>query len=64
KDVMAWGLTGLLVGQALVHMSVALGVLPTTGVPLPFISHGGSSLIASMIAAGLILNVSQHGSGR
>ncbi|MEO1367559.1 MAG: FtsW/RodA/SpoVE family cell cycle protein [Acidobacteriota bacterium] len=45
-------------------MSVALGVLPTTGVPLPFISHGGSSLIASMIAAGLILNVSQHGSGR
>lgn len=61
---MAWGLTALLVGQALVHMSVALGVMPTTGVPLPFISHGGSSLIASMVAAGLILNVSQHGSGR
>ena len=61
---LAWGLTGLLVGQALVHISVALGLLPTTGVPLPFVSHGGSSLIASMLAAGLILNVSQHGGGR
>ena len=60
---LAWGLTALLAFQALVHMSVALGVMPTTGVPLPFISHGGSSLIASLLAAGLILNVSQHGSG-
>ncbi|MEM6793203.1 MAG: putative lipid II flippase FtsW [Acidobacteriota bacterium] len=59
----AWGLTALLVGQALVHMSVALGVMPTTGVPLPFISHGGSSVITSLLAAGLILNVSQHGGG-
>lgn len=60
---LAWGMTGLLVVQALVHMSVALGVLPTTGVPLPFISHGGSSLLASLLAAGVILNVSQHGDG-
>ncbi|MEL7059531.1 MAG: FtsW/RodA/SpoVE family cell cycle protein, partial [Acidobacteriota bacterium] len=58
---LAWGLTCLLVAQALVHISVALGMLPTTGVPLPFVSHGGSALIASLIAAGLILNVSQHG---
>lgn len=57
---LAWGLTLLLVGQALVHVSVVLGLLPTTGVPLPFVSHGGSSLIASLLAAGLILNVSQH----
>lgn len=60
---LCWGLTTLLFAQALIHMSVVLGVLPTTGVPLPFISHGGSSLIVSMMAAGLILNVSQHGSG-
>ncbi len=58
---LCWGLTGLIFTQALIHMSVALGLLPTTGVPLPFISHGGSSLIVCMMAAGLILNVSQHG---
>lgn len=60
---LAWGMTSLLVAQALVHMSVALGLLPTTGVPLPFISHGGSSLLATLVAAGVILNVSQHGDG-
>lgn len=60
---LCWGLTALLVGQALVHTSVALGLLPTTGVPLPFVSHGGSSLLASLLAAGLVLNVSQHGGG-
>lgn len=60
---LCWGFTALLFTQAMIHMSVALGVLPTTGVPLPFISHGGSSLIVSMMAAGLILNVSQHGEG-
>ncbi|MEM9554099.1 MAG: putative lipid II flippase FtsW [Acidobacteriota bacterium] len=57
---LAWGLTFLLVVQALIHISVVLGLVPTTGVPLPFISHGGSSLVASLLAAGLILNVSQH----
>jgi cell division protein FtsW len=58
---LAWGCTVLLVFQALIHMSVATGMVPTTGVPLPFISHGGTSLLASLIAAGVLLNVSQHG---
>lgn len=57
---LAWGFTAALVGQALVHVSVVLGLLPATGVPLPFISHGGTSLLVSMVMAGVILNVSQH----
>ena len=58
---LAWGLTGLLVIQALVHVSVSLAMAPSKGIPLPFISYGGSSLVASMAACGLVLNVSQHG---
>jgi len=57
---LAWGLTSLVVVQALLHISVALSVVPTTGVPLPFLSAGGSSLIATLVACGLLLNVSQH----
>ncbi len=58
---LAWGFTLMVVAQALIHISVALSLLPTTGVPLPFISHGGSSLLTTLTACGLILNVSQHG---
>lgn len=58
---LAWGLTGLLVIQALVHVSVSLALAPSKGIPLPFISYGGSSLVASMAACGVLLNVSQHG---
>lgn len=58
---LAWGFTSLIVVQALIHMSVSLSLLPTTGVPLPLISHGGSSLVTTLVACGLILNVSQHG---
>jgi cell division protein FtsW len=58
---LAWGLTGVLVLQALIHISVALSLLPTKGIPLPFVSYGGSSLVVSMMACGVLLNVSQHG---
>lgn len=57
---LAWGCTFMLVVQAAIHMSVALGMIPTTGVPLPLISHGGTAMVTSLTAAGLILNVSQH----
>jgi cell division protein FtsW len=57
---LALGITNLLVLQALINMCVCLGLLPTKGLPLPFISYGGSSLLASMVATGLLLNVSQH----
>ena len=57
---LAAGCTVLLVVQALIHMGVCVGVLPTKGLPLPFVSYGGSSLWTSFIAAGLLLNVSVH----
>lgn len=58
---LAWGLTGALSIQAAVHISVALALLPATGITLPFVSYGGSSLVASLASCGVILNVSQHG---
>ncbi|RMF70908.1 MAG: stage V sporulation protein E [Acidobacteria bacterium] len=56
----ALGATLLLAGQALCHMAVVTGLLPTKGLPLPFLSTGGSSLVASCALAGLLLNVSLH----
>jgi cell division protein FtsW len=41
---------------------VVLGLLPTKGIPLPFVSFGGSSLLMSMLGMGILLNVSQHAS--
>ncbi len=58
---LAWGFTFLIVTQALIHVSVTLSLLPATGVPLPLVSHGGSSLVTTLAACGLVLNVSQHG---
>ena len=57
---LAAGATAMIVVQAAINVSVVLALFPTKGLPLPFVSYGGSSLIASWIAAGLILNVSQH----
>jgi cell division protein FtsW len=58
--LLALGITTMVVGQALVNLSVVLGLLPTKGIPLPFISYGGSSLIAMLLATGVLLNISQH----
>jgi cell division protein FtsW len=52
------GLTALIAFQAIVNMGVAMGVLPTKGLTLPFISYGGSSLIVLMGSAGLLLSIS------
>jgi cell division protein FtsW len=41
---------------------VALGLMPTKGIPLPFVSAGGSSLVVNLIGLGILLNVSQHAS--
>ncbi|MEE2776594.1 MAG: putative lipid II flippase FtsW [Acidobacteriota bacterium] len=58
---MAWGLCTSIVLQAFINISVAVSLLPTTGTPLPLISYGGSSLVSTLLACGLVLNVSQHG---
>jgi cell division protein FtsW len=58
----ALGITSMITVQALFNMSVTLGLLPTKGIPLPFVSFGGSSLLVSMIGMGVLLNVSQHAS--
>ena len=47
--------------QAFLNISVAVALVPTKGIPLPFLSYGGSSLVASLAACGVLLNVSQHG---
>lgn len=57
--LLAIGLTVMVVGQALVNMSVVLGLLPTKGIPLPLISYGGSSLFVTLAAVGMLLNISQ-----
>jgi cell division protein FtsW len=57
---LAAGLTLAIVLQAFINMSVVLGLLPAKGIPLPFISAGGSSLFFTLLSVGLILNVSQH----
>ena len=57
---LALGITCMLVLQGLINMCVCLGLMPTKGLPLPFISYGGSSLLLSMAAMGLLLNVSLH----
>jgi cell division protein FtsW len=57
---LALGLTVLLATETLVNLGVVTGVLPTKGLPLPFISFGGSALLSTMLAAGMLLNISQH----
>ncbi|MEH2202774.1 MAG: FtsW/RodA/SpoVE family cell cycle protein [Nostoc sp.] len=58
--LVAIGVTTLMVGQSLLHIGVATGSLPTTGLPLPMFSYGGNSMIASLIAAGLLIRVARE----
>jgi cell division protein FtsW len=58
----ALGFTLMIAIQALINISVVLCLLPTKGLPLPLVSYGGSSLLASLIAVGLLLNFSQQSS--
>ncbi len=58
--LLAIGITVMVVGQALVNISVVIGLLPTKGLPLPLISYGGSSLVMTLFALGILLNISQN----
>jgi cell division protein FtsW len=60
---LAIGLTTMIAVQAFLNLSVVLGMVPTKGIPLPFVSAGGSSLLINLVGMGILLNVSQHASG-
>ncbi|WP_199298345.1 FtsW/RodA/SpoVE family cell cycle protein [Trichocoleus sp. FACHB-40] len=60
--LVAIGTMVLMVGQSLLNIGVATGVLPTTGLPLPLFSYGGNSMIASLMAAGLLIRVARESS--
>ncbi len=57
---LALGITTMVVAQALVNVSVVLGLMPTKGIPLPLVSNGGSSLLVNLASIGVLLNISQH----
>ena len=57
---LALGITVLIATQTLVNLGVVTGSLPTKGLPLPFISFGGSALLMTMLSTGVLLNISQH----
>ena len=57
---LALGITTMVVAQALVNVSVVLGLVPTKGIPLPLVSNGGSSLLVNLASIGVLLNISQH----
>jgi cell division protein FtsW len=53
-----------IVAQALFNISVVLSLVPTKGIPLPFISYGGSSMMFTLVSVGVLLNISQQGTAQ
>ena len=60
SKLLAAGLTSLILAQAAINLFAVLGLAPLTGVPLPFVSYGGTSLVVTLTAAGLIMNVARR----
>jgi cell division protein FtsW len=58
--LLALGITAMVLCQALINFAVVLGMVPTKGIPLPFISYGGSSLLVMLLGTGVLLNISQQ----
>lgn len=58
--LVAFGFSFLIVLQAFINMGAMLGIIPLTGLPLPFVSHGGTALLATLLMCGFILNVAAH----
>jgi cell division protein FtsW len=62
--LLAVGLVAWLASETLINVGAVVGVLPVTGIPLPFISYGGSSLVITMVAAGVLINIARQECGR
>jgi cell division protein FtsW len=62
--LLALGITAMVMFQTLINFAVVLGMVPTKGIPLPFISYGGSSLLVMLLATGVLLNISQQANNR
>lgn len=62
-QLIAIGVVVLMVGQSFLNIAVATGAMPTTGLPLPLFSYGGSSMISSLVSAALLIRVAREGSG-
>jgi cell division protein FtsW len=62
--LLAAGLTVLVCGQAAVNASAVVGIAPLTGIPLPFLSYGGSSLVVLLASVGILLNIAQRGNAK
>ena len=58
--LMALGIVILIVSQALINIGGMIGVLPLTGIPLPFVSHGGTALLIALIEVGIVMNISRY----
>jgi cell division protein FtsW len=58
---LAAGITALISGQAAINLAAVLGLAPLTGIPLPFVSYGGSSLMVSLLSVGVLLNIARGG---
>jgi cell division protein FtsW len=58
--LLAAGITMCIVGQAVINIGAVVGVLPITGIPLPFVSFGGTALVTTMFAAGVLANIGRQ----
>ena len=58
--ILSIGITAMIFWQVFINIGMAMGLMPIVGVPLPFISYGGSSIITMMICIGLLINVSMR----
>jgi len=60
--MLALGATAMVLSQSLINFAVVLGMMPTKGIPLPFVSYGGSSLLVMLLGTGVLLNIEHQGS--